>query len=380
MVKNGVDCIKQYDSLLKGKRLGLITSISGVDRNLASTIDCLNASYHLTALFSPEHGLRGNVEAGGQVDSYTDKYTQVPVYSLYRNDSKRITKEMLDMVDSVVYDIQDVGTRYYTFISTMYYTMQECETYKKELIILDRYNPLGDFVEGNILDENYESFVGAYPICMRYGLTVGELASMMYSEKHFTFPLQIIPVEGWKRKMLFPDTGSIWVMPSLGMPRFETALLYPGTCLFEGTNLSEGRGTSAPFEIIGAPYVDGYKLSKLMNDKKLPGVIFSPFYFTPYCSKYEKEACEGVHIHITNFQQVESVRTGITLLYTIRDCYPENFSFLPPYKEGGRKFIELLFGGSRILDQNVTLEKLLNELEKDSLDFKRKKQSYHKYE
>lgn len=379
MVKNGIDNIKEYDSLLKGKRIGLITSISGVDSQLVSTIDRLYEKYELVALFSPEHGVRGNVGAGEMVENEVDPYTKVPVYSLYRSDSKRLTKEMLDKVDSIVYDIQDVGTRYYTFISTMYYAMQECEVYNKEMIVLDRINPLGDKVEGNVLDSTYKSFVGAYPICMRYGLTVGELGKMIYEENQYHFPFHIIPIKNWERTMLFSETGLPWAMPSLGIPRFETALMYAGTCLFEGTNVSEGRGTSAPFEIIGAPYIDGYRLAKYMNEKKLSGVVFSPIYFTPSCSKYEGKACEGVHVHITNNKEFNAVETGMTLLYTIRTCYETDFEFLPPVRKDGKCFIDLLAGTKKLRDETISLDDILHEFEKDRETFRKRKESFHLY-
>lgn len=379
MVKNGIDRIREYKSVFAGKQLGFITSVSGVDCGLRSSIDIMNEAYTLSALFSPEHGVRGNIGAGEDVETYTDPYTNIPVYSLYRKDSKRLTKEMLDLVDAVVYDIQDLGVRYYTYISTMYYAMQECESCGKEFILLDRLNPLGDKVEGNLISEESFSFVGAYPVCMRYGLTAGELAEMIYREKGWSFPFTVIPVEGWKRNMLFPETGNLWVMPSPGIPTFETALLYPGTCLFEGTNLSEGRGTAAPFRIIGAPYVDGCRFTKYMNEKKLPGVLFSPAYFTPSFSKHEKESCEGVYIHITDMTAVRSAELGIILLYSFRECYPEKFEFLPPLKEGGRQSIELLFGNKSILQENKSLESILEEFHTDSAAFSKRKQTYHRY-
>lgn len=379
MVWNGIDRVDEYDKVFRGKRLGLITSVSGVDNKLRSSIDILSEKYTLAALYSPEHGVRGNVAAGGVVDTYKDPYSGIMVYSLYREDSKRFAQGMLDGIDALVYDIQDVGTRYYTFISTMYYACQECEKRQMELIILDRLNPLGDKVEGNLLGEGYESFVGAYPLCMRYGLTVGELARMICDEQGYAFPLTVIPIRGWKRGMLFPETGSLWVMPSLGLPRFESALLYPGTCLFEGTNLSEGRGTSAPFELIGAPYVDGYRFAAYMNGKGLPGVLFSPAYFTPSTSKYEGEACEGVHIHISDMHAFEAVRTGVELLFGFRELYPEKFAFLPPFREGGRRSVELLFGNDSITKEKVPLESLLEQFAADSREFAVRKEKYHLY-
>lgn len=379
MVLNGIDRISEYDNVFRGKRLGLITSISGVNVKLRASIDILSEKYTLAALFSPEHGVRGNVEAGGVVDTYQDPYSGIPVYSLYRKESKRFTDEMLEGIDVLVYDIQDVGTRYYTFISTMYYACQECEKRQMEFIILDRPNPLGDKAEGNLLQEGYESFVGAYPLCMRYGLTIGELAGMIYAEQGYSFPLTVIPVQGWQRDMLFPETGNLWVMPSLGLPRFESALLYPGTCLFEGTNLSEGRGTSAPFEIIGAPYVDGYRFAQYMNGRKLPGVLFSPVYFTPTASKHAGEACEGIHIHVSDVHAVEACRTGLELLFGFRELYPEHFSYLPPFREGGRKSVELLFGSDEISKEDASLQSILEKFEKDSQSFTARKQQYHLY-
>ena len=380
MVCNGIDRIAQYDRVFRGKRLGLITSISGVDQKMRSTIDLLSDKYTLSALYSPEHGVRGNVAAGGVVDTCEDPYTGIMVYSLYRKDSKRFTEEMLEGIDALVYDIQDVGTRYYTFISTMYYACQECERRQMELIILDRINPLGGLVEGNILQKGYESFVGAYPLCMRYGLTVGELAGMICGEQRYSFPLTVVPVAGWNRSMLFPETGNVWVMPSMGLPRFETALLYPGTCLFEGTNLSEGRGTSAPFEIIGAPYVEAYRFAKYMNERRLPGVLFSPVYFTPSASVYAGEACEGIHIHVTDFRAYESCRTGLELMFGFRELYPEQFSFLPPLKEGSRRMADLLFGNDGIVREDVSRQEILEQYAGDSREFARRQEPYRLYE
>lgn len=379
MVKNGIDCIDNYDAVFRGKKLGLLTSISGVDRNLNSSIEILLKKYGLTALFGPEHGVRGNVGAGGIVDDYIDSYTGIRVYSLYRRDSKKLTKEMLDQVDAVIYDIQDLGVRYYTFISTMIYALEECARYEKEFIILDRFNPLGDKVEGNCLKPGFESFVGAYPLCMRYGLTVGELARMVNTEKKLGCQLTVIPCEGWKRNTMHPDTGNVWVMPSLGMPRYDTALLYTGTCLFEGTNLSEGRGTAAPFEIIGAPFIDAIELVKHMTEKKLPGVLFSPVYFKPSFSKFQGEECEGIHIHITDDREYQSALSGLELLDSIQKLYDDRFTFLEPFKGSKRRFADLLFGSEQLTKGLVSKEELLEEYEQDVRAFSERKRAYHMY-
>lgn len=379
MVKIGADRIHEFSSLFRGKRLGLISSISGVDSRLRSTIDNLNENYHLAALFAPEHGVRGNVGAGEIVEGSVDPYTNVPVYSLYRKDSKEITKEMIDKVDCLVYDIQDVGVRFYTFISTMYYTMKACNAYGKEMIVLDRINPLGDKVEGNILNKEYRSFVGAYELATRYGLSCGELAEMIYQEEGYSFPLHVIPLEGWNRSVLFPETQNIWMMPSMGLPHFDSAMVYPGTCVFEGTNLSEGRGTTAPFEIIGAPFVDAYKFTKYMNEKGLPGVLFSPAYFTPTFSKHEGRACQGVHIHVTDGYKYEAVLTGFELLYGFKECYEKDFRFLTDIMENEKRSIELIYGNSSLLDSNYTLEDVKEDFYRDSEIFKERKKHYHKY-
>lgn len=379
MVLNGIDNIELYDDYFRAKRLGLITSISGVDIHLNSSIDILHKRYGLSALFGPEHGVRGNAAAGAEVESYLDPCTNVMVYSLYRSDSKRLTDEMLETVDAVVYDIQDLGVRFYTFISTMYFAMQECNRVKKEMIILDRLNPLGDRVDGILLKKEYESFVGAYSLPIRYGLTVGELAQMIYAEQRYAFPLKIIPIQGWNRHQMFPETQNLWVMPSMAIPRFDTAFLYAGLCLTEGTNLSEGRGTSAPFEIIGAPYLNGEKLAKHLNRIGIPGVLFSPVYFSPSASKYEETACEGVHIHVTDFERCRPLEVALRLIGEIRKWYPEQFAFTDPYRPGGRRMIELLLGDSVICEKSFDCEEFLQQCEAEGIQFSERKKAYQIY-
>lgn len=379
MVRNGIDNIERYAHLFKGKRLGLITAPTGLNQDFVSTIQILHENFNLVALFSPEHGVRGDQEAGALVDTYLDPYTGVPVHSLYRKDSKRLTQEMLDQVDMVVYDIQDVGVRYYTFIYTMLYALEDCAKAGKEFVVLDRINPLdGVTVEGNILKQGYQSFVGNYPLCVRYGLTAGEVAVMANSQMNWNCDLHVVLCEGWERNMQFPDLRRFWVQPSLGIPRFETALLYSGTCLIEGTNVSEGRGTSCPFEIIGAPFIDAQQLADEMNRKKLPGVFFRPVYFKPAASKFQGELCRGVQIHVTDARAVRAVATGVTLLYTIKQNY-EEFAFLPPIKENSRPFIDLLCGDKLLRDDPVDVPALLELFREESREFANLKQQYHLY-
>lgn len=379
MIYNGIDRIDRYDQLFKGKRLGLITAPSGLNSDFQSTIQILHKRNHLSALFSPEHGVRGDQAAGALVDHYLDPITGVPVYSLYRKDSKRLTDDMLNEVDLVVYDIQDVGVRYYTFIYTMLYALEDCAKAGKPFVVLDRMNPLdGLTVEGNVLKEGFRSFVGNYPLCVRYGMTAGELAVMANDQMNWNAELHIVRLDGWERNMLFPDTGRTWIMPSLGMPRFETALLYPGTCLIEGTNLSEGRGTTVPFEVVGAPFIEAERLAEEMNAKRLPGVKFRPVYFKPTFSKFRDELCGGVQLHVLDSRALRPLETGIVLLDTIRRSY-EAFSFLSPLREGSRPFIDLLGGDSVYRQDPLDVPALLERFRVESSEFARMKAAYHLY-
>lgn len=379
MIRNGIDRISEGAHVLKGKRIGLITSPTGLAENFRSTIDILHEQFHLAAMFSPEHGVRGDKEAGALVDDYTDEATGVPVYSLYRKDSKRLTPDMLDAVDIVVYDIQDVGARYYTFIYTMLYAMEDCAKAGKPFVVLDRINPLdGTTVEGNVLKDGFRSFVGNYSLAVRYGLSAGEVAVMANDEMNWNAELHVVRCEGWNRSMLFPDTGRVWIPPSMGIPTFHTALLYPGTCLFEGTNLSEGRGTTAPFQLIGAPFVDAERLARAMNAKRLPGVHFRPAYFKPTFSKHQGELCGGVYVHVLDERAVRPVELGVHLLFEVK-AQAEPFAFLPPVREGGRPFIDLLCGDSAYREPAANAAELTERFAEESRAFAERKRPYHLY-
>lgn len=379
MILNGIDNISEYAHLLRGKRIGLITSPTGLASDFRSTIDILHEEFHLAAMFSPEHGVRGDQPAGALVETYNDPATGVPVFSLYRKDSKRLTPDMLDAVDLVVYDIQDVGTRYYTFIYTMLYALEDCAKAGKPFIVLDRINPLdGVTVEGNMLKDGFRSFVGNYPLAVRYGLTAGEVAVMANSEMGWNAELHVVRCKGWERSMLFPDTGRAWIPPSMGIPGFHTALLYPGTCLFEGTNLSEGRGTTAPFELIGAPFVNGERLASEMNGKRLPGVHFRPAYFKPTASKHQGELCGGVYVHVLDARALRPVELGVHLLFKAKELFGE-FEFLPPVRENGRPFIDLLCGDSVYRDEPADIRGMLERFAEESRLFAETKRQFHLY-
>lgn len=378
-VKNGIDVIDKYSRLFEGKRLGLVTGPTGLNKNLESTIDILNERFDLKALYSPEHGVRGNFQAGVHVGTYIDDKTGITVFSLY-GDSRKPTKEMLENIDVLVMDIQDIGSRYYTYLYTMSYCMQTCKENNKTFVYLDRMNPIGGTaVEGGILDTEFASFVGLHPITPRYGLTAGELAMFFNTECNIGCELEIVRIEGWERDMYFSDTDLIWVNPSPNMTSMDAAILYNGTCLFEGTNISEGRGTTKPFEMIGAPWLDPFRLAQRMNGMKLPGVIFRPVYFEPAFSKHKGEQCKGVQVHVTDYKAVRPVEAGIHLLYEIMDFDGSRMEWLPPYRGNGKYFIDLLTGGTDVRLRRFGADELMEKWDRESSLFRLQKQKYHLY-
>lgn len=344
MVQYGIDRIEEYQQLLEGGRVALLTSASGRSSRNEATIDLLRRTCRLTALLGPEHGVRGDQAAGALTGDYADPATALPVYSLYSSAGKHLRPEILDAFDILVYDIQDVGLRFYTFLSTLCYMVEDCAANRKRLVVLDRPNPLGGkTVEGGVLKKPYRSFVGCRPVPTRYGLTAGEFAGMVNRQERLGCDLHVVPCGGWHGEP-FPDWGQIWQMPSLGLPTFEGAALYAGTCLFEGTALSEGRGTAAPFRIIGGPGMDGEKLVKEFSALGLPGAAATPVYFVPTASKHQGTPCGGVMLHVTDFQALRPVELGVELLALFQRLYPEQSAFLPPEEPGGRPFISLLTG------------------------------------
>jgi uncharacterized protein YbbC (DUF1343 family) len=370
----GIDNLEKDFSILNGKNVGLITNATGVDSSFSSTIDILYTNTKLTALFAPEHGIRGAAGAGDSVGADKDQKTGLPVYSLY-GDTRKPTKEMLSGIDVLVYDIQDVGSRYYTYISTMQYAMQAAAENNIPFIVLDRPNPLnGVDVQGEVLEDGFESFVGITHIPQRYGLTCGELAEFMNTEDKIGCDLTVIKMSNWKRSMYYEDTGlTCWVLPSPNMPTVDTAVVYPGNCIFEGTNLSEGRGTTKPFEIIGAPWIDSQALADKMNSLGMAGVHFRATTFTPSASKFKDESCNGVEVHVTDRSQFNSVLSGIALLYTIRDMYPNDFQYL----DNGQ--FERLTGTDAIRKGTYTLDQLKTQFEDSSKSFQELSSKYYLY-
>ncbi|GAA0086814.1 DUF1343 domain-containing protein [Clostridium sp. CTA-7] len=377
---NGIDNLEEIKNIVGNNKVGLITSPSGINKNFQYTIDVFNEKFNLVSLFSPEHGIRGNLQAGEEVSSYVDEKTGVKVYSLY-GDNKKPSKEMLENIDVLVFDIGDVGSRFYTYIYTMAYCLDACKENNKKFLVLDRANILGgEKVEGNILEEGFKTFVGMYPIPVRYGLTIGELAYYFNNELNIGCDLEVIKIKGWERWMLHSDTDLPWISPSPNMPSLSTAILYNGTCLLEGTNISEGRGTTKPFEIVGAPWIDGYELAKRMEEKNINGVKFRPLYYTPTFSKHEGKMCGGVQIHLTDIREVNAVEVGVHLLETIIKMDKGNLEFI--YTEGYGMFLDALSGTKDLrekLGKELNADYLLKKWEEEAEGFKNKASKYYLY-
>ncbi len=379
MVKLGIDNIDKYLDYFKGKRVGLITNPTGLNSKGKSTIDILNEKVNLVALFSPEHGVRGHMQAGVTFDTYVDDETGITVYSLYTKDHKP-TKEMMDKIDVLCIDIQDGGSRYYTFIYTMAYAMMACKDYNKDFVVFDRPNPVNAYdYEGTILNLSYRSFVGYYPIVQRHGMTMAELAELFNNEYGIGCNLKNILMEDYDRKKYYDELGLMWVMPSPNFPSINTAICYNGTCLFEGTNIAEGRGTTIPFEAVGAPFINGKELEEALNNLKLPGVFFRRMYFTPTFSEYVGEVCSGVQLHITNRKKFKPVKTGYAMIDVIRKLYPNNFKINKPYKAGGNCMFQLETGCNYILEGKYTLKEQFEIMDRETKEFGKIREKYLLY-
>ena len=327
-VLSGIDRIQLADAKLKGRRVGLMTNPTGVDHRLTSTVDIVHGRYQLSALYAVEHGIRGSAQAGAKVENAVDPQTGVTVYSACGKNC-RFTDEMLDAFDVLLFDIQDVGARFYTYLYSLSYAMEACARKGKSMVVLDRINPVGGKkLTGTVLDPAFRSFVGDYELPTQYALTIGEYALYVKDYLGLDVDLTVVPLSGWKREYLLDDTDLPWVAPSPNCPNLETALCYTGNCIFEGANISEGRGTTIPFQVIGAPFIDGSLLEKEMNREKLPGLHFRAVSFCPTFSKYQSEMCQGVQMHVTDRDACDCALGGLVLMETIRRLYPDQFSFI----------------------------------------------------
>lgn len=356
MVKNGIDVLsRNYRLISKKLHLGLIVNSSSVNARLIHTITIFqDAGYKISAIFAPEHGLWSSSQDQIKENGFFDRHTKTKVYSLYGK-TKKPTRAMLEEVDAMVFDVQDIGSRYYTFIWTMALAMEACLEYKKPFIVLDRPNPIkGTAIEGAVLDAKFRSFVGLYPIPIRHGMTSGEVAVFLKKWYFIKLKLDVIKMQDWHRDMWYDDTGLPWVMPSPNMPTLDTAIVYPGMCLLEGTNLSEGRGTTRPFEIFGAPWIDPYRLKQVVDKEDLPGLFLRPLFFKPTFHKYQQENCGGLQIHVMDRNSFKPVLTCVAIIKAIRHFYPRRFSWRrPPYEDERRLLPFDILAGTDTLRNDI---------------------------
>ncbi len=375
-MKLGIDCIDKYLSVFEGKRVGLITNPTGINSEYRSTIDILKEKTNLVALFSPEHGVRGNIQAGEKLDTYIDEATGCQVFSLYGS-TKKPTEEMMNTIDVMCIDIQDAGSRFYTFIYTMAYAMMACKEYGKQFVVFDRPNPINaSTYEGNVLDLTYRSFVGYYPILQRHGMTICELADLFNREYEIGCDLTLVKMEDYDRTKYYDELDCLWVIPSPNLPTITSAVVYNATCIFEGTNISEGRGTTIPFEVVGAPFIESDKLAKALNDLHLDGVYFRPLYFTPTFSKHEKKMCGGVQLYVLDREKFNTVKVGWAMLHVIRKLYPEDFVVLKPWTEGRPCMLEFNTGCGYIKEGKYSLEEQFAIIDKETKEFGKVREKY----
>lgn len=353
--------IQSPPASLKDRRIGLLCNTASVDRNLVHSRLRLKEllGHGLTCLFSPQHGLFAEkqdnmIESGDRRDPLLD----VPVYSLYSH-TRIPTQAMYDAIDVLLIDLQDVGTRVYTFIYTMSHCMEAARQYHKKVVVLDRPNPVGGIqVEGNCLVSGFRSFVGRYPIPMRHGMTIGELARLFNTAFKISCDLDVVPMEGWRRHMLFADTGLPWVAPSPNLPTPTSALVYPGQVLWEGTNVSEGRGTTQPFELFGAPFIDPYKILDALPPEATHGVVLRPVEFEPTAHKWQGQRCHGFQIHVVEPEAFRPYRTSLALIQAVLRCHPDGFQWKsPPYEyEYERMPIDLILGDRQLRERLAAME------------------------
>ena len=388
-VKPGIDVLRDHQfDLLKGKRVGLVTNPTGVTADLEATIDVLaNApDVHLVALYGPEHGVRGDNDAGKYVESYLDRKTGIPVYSLYGK-TRKPTKEMLQGVDVLVYDIQDIGLRSYTYISTMGLVMDAAAENGIPFVVLDRPNPLtGIRVEGPMLEPKYKSFVGAYPIPYVYGMTVGELAQMINGEKWLgngtQCKLSVVPMEGWKRTMWWDETGLSWVPSSPNIPHASTTMFAAMTgVLGELGTANQGIGYALPFELVGAPWADGAALSKYLNAKDLPGIYFRPISYRPTTADTISIRYEGVQLHVLDRDKVNFTRVELSILEALVHVFPE-YNIFERAKPDRQEMFDKVAGTFEIRRQlmnGISVEDLLRAIDQQRSLFMIKREKYLLY-
>jgi uncharacterized protein YbbC (DUF1343 family) len=387
-VRLGIEKLLEGDApLVKGARLGLVCNQASVDHRLGHVADLLNEhqAADLCALFGPQHGIRGDVQDNMvETEHATDRETGLPIYSLY-SETREPTESMMRDLDVLVFDMQDVGCRIYTFAYTMANCMLAARKFGKKVVVCDRPNPInGRDVAGNVLEKGHESFVGQYSIPTRHGMTLGELATMF--NKHFAIKceLEVVSMDGWDRNCWHDETDAPWVMPSPNMPTIDTATVFPGTVHFEGTQVSEGRGTTRPFELVGAPYIVSEDFAAELNDVNLPGVYFRSCIFRPTFQKHGGVSCGGVQLHVTDRDIFEPVITGLTMVKVAHDLYPDQFRWKePPYEYVfDRNPFDVIAGTGKAreaFEQGTTIAELQKSWEPELEEFKKLREQFLLY-
>lgn len=396
MVRSGLEVLlRERLDLLSGRRVGLITHPAAVLPDLTASVDALaGAGVQLTALFGMEHGFAGAAADGVALGNGVDRRTGLPVFSLY-GASKQPTAEMLAEVDLLVYDVQDVGVRFYTFISTLHYILRAARQHGRQMIVLDRPDPLnGLVVEGPLVTPGFESFVGIAPLPIRHGMTPGELARCFNDPSSGIgsaegggpgADLTVVEMQGWRRSMWFDATGLPWAPTSPAMPHPSTATVYPGTCLLEAVNVSEGRGTALPFEQCGAPWIDAHDLAEALNGLGVAGVHFRPTSFEPGGSKYAGQTCYGVQLHVTDRDALQPVRAGLHLIATLKTLHPAQFAWSHYERaDGSRLFhFDRLIGNAQVrgaLDAGMPVKQITAGWEAAEEEFRYRRRAYLLYQ
>jgi uncharacterized protein YbbC (DUF1343 family) len=383
----GIDnLIDQKFKQVRGAKVGLCTNISCCDSQLYPAFMRFleKTNVHLRAIFVPEHGLFGALQDQIKAESFYDRRDKVVVYSVY-NDRLIPDRQIQNTIDILVVDLQDIGTRYYTFVWSAILLMEQMARLGKKVVILDRPNPLnGSTVQGPVLEERFISFVGLYPIPIRHGMTIGELCALVCAEMKMNIDLEIIEMKGWRRVQYYDDTGVPWTAPSPNMPSLDTALVYPGMCLLEGTNVSEGRGTTRPFETFGAPWLNPRECARELMRKKMPGVMFRPTYFIPTFNKYCDRLCGGVQMYVTNRKTFNPITAGLEIVKLIKDRYPRAFKWRkPPYEfEKKRLPFDILIGNDWIrksINARKRVSWMKTQWQRDVQFFKKRRKKYLLY-
>ncbi|HEY7497937.1 MAG TPA: DUF1343 domain-containing protein [Vicinamibacterales bacterium] len=388
IVTPGIDRLLTIDrKLIAGKRVGVVCNPASVDAQFQHTADRIfqDPDVTLVALFGPQHGFRSDLQDNMiETPHGRDCRRKVPVFSLY-SDTREPSNDMLRGLDVLVVDLQDVGTRVYTFVYTMANCMRAAARHGVRVVVCDRPNPIGgEAVEGARLRDPWTSFVGQFPIPMRHGMTIGELARLFNDAYRIGADLEVVTLDGWRRSMYHDETGLPWVIPSPNLPTLDSAIVYPGAVLFEGTLLSEGRGTTRPFEIIGAPWIDGERLADAMNARGLPGVHFRPVFFEPTFQKHARRTCGGCQLHVVDRAKFTPVRTAVELIDEFRRENPDRFEWRePPYEyEHNKEPIDILYGSDdlrRAIDADADIQAFADTWRDDEEDFRRQRDQYLLY-